>query len=227
MKKIILLSFLLTIVMNGMAQKRWYANYDRYSKSNARLEAPKKGENRVVFMGNSITDGWPGNDPEFFKDGIIGRGISGQTSDQFLLRFRQDVIALKPKVVVINYGTNDIAENNGSYNEDYTFSNIQSMVELAKAHKIKVVLASCLPAKEMPWRKEVKDVMAKIRHLNARVEAYAKANKVTYVDYFSHLVSEDGTCFRPEWTKDGVHPNRDGYKVMEQVIAPVIAKLRK
>ena len=104
-------------VNSAMAQKHEFANWGRYAKQNAELGAPAKGEKRVVLMGNSITDGWPRTRPEFFKDNnIIGRGISGQTSYQFLLRFREDVINLQPKVVVINYGTNDIAENTGAYN---------------------------------------------------------------------------------------------------------------
>lgn len=206
-----------------------FANFGRYGQANNELGAPAKKEKRVVFMGNSITDGWPHTRPEFFKDNnLIGRGISGQTSYQFLLRFRQDVLDLKPKVVVINYGTNDIALNTGPYDEDKTFGNVVSMVELARYNKIKVVLASCLPAGGFGWRPEVKDAMDKIRHLNARVQAYAKANKIPYVDYFSALVSADGTCMKPEYAHDnpGVHPNAEGYKVMESLVLPVVNKLR-
>ena len=184
----------------------------------------------MVLMGNSITDGWPRVSPQFFKDHpyIIGRGIGGQTSYQFLLRFREDVINLQPKVVVINYGTNDIAENTGAYDEDLTFGNVCSMVELAKYHKCKVVLASCLPAGGFSWRPAITDAMEKIRHLNARVQEYAKKNKIPYVDYFSAMVTPDGKAMRAELAQDnpGVHPNEAGYKIMEGLLLPVIEKLR-
>lgn len=216
-------------VNSAMAQKHEFANWGRYAKQNAELGAPAKGEKRVVLMGNSITDGWPRTRPEFFKDNnIIGRGISGQTSYQFLLRFREDVINLQPKVVVINYGTNDIAENTGAYNEDLTYGNVLSMVEIARYHKMKVILTSCLPAGGFGWRPSITDSMEKIRHLNARVKEYAKANKIPYVDYFSAMVSEDGTCMNPSYAHDnpGVHPNAQGYAVMESLLLPVIKKLR-
>ncbi len=206
-----------------------FANWKRYEQANKELPAAVKKDKRVVLMGNSITDGWPGKRPDFFKDNnLVGRGISGQTSYQFLLRFRQDVLELKPYAVVINYGTNDIAENTGPYDEDKTFGNVVSMVELAKANKIKVILASCLPAGGFNWRPNIKDAMEKIQKLNARVQAYAKANKIPYVDYFSALVSEDGKEMNPAYANDkpGVHPNVEGYKVMESVLLPVIQKVR-
>lgn len=206
-----------------------FANFQRYGKDNIALGAPEKKEKRVVLMGNSITDAWPNVRPEFFeKNRLIGRGISGQTSYQFVLRFRQDVLDLKPKVVVINYGTNDIALNSGPYDEDKTFGNVLTMVELARYNKMKVILTSCLPAGGFGWRPEVTDAIQKIRHLNARVQAYAKENKIPYVDYFSALVSEDGTCLNPKYAKDnpGVHPNAEGYEVMEGLLLPVIEKLR-
>lgn len=206
-----------------------FANYKRYAKDNATLWKPAKGEKRVVLFGNSITDGWPGTRPDFFRENrLIGRGISGQTSYQFLLRFRRDVIELEPRVVVINYGTNDIAENTGAYDEDITFGNVLSMVDIARANGVKVILASCLPAGGFGWRRSIKDSMAKIRSLNARVEAYAKAKKIPYVDYFSAMVSADGTKMNPDYASDnpGVHPNAKGYEVMEALLLPVIKKLR-
>ncbi len=211
------------------AQKHDFANWKRYEKANEELPAPAKGEKRVVLMGDSITDGWPRQSPEFFADNnLVGRGISGQTSYQFLLRFRQDVLELKPYAVVINYGTNDIAENTGPYDEDKTFGNVVSMVELAKANKIKVILASTLPAGGFGWRREITDGMDKIRSLNARVKAYAEANKIPYVDYFTALLSEDGNAMKAEYAKDNpaVHPNKEGYKVMESLLLPVIEKVR-
>lgn len=219
----------LSIALGMQAQKHEFANWKRYAKANQELGAPKKGEKRVVLMGNSITDGWPGTRPEFFsKNKLIGRGISGQTSYQFLLRFREDVINLQPKVVVINYGTNDIAENSGPYNEDLTYGNVLSMVELARYHKCKVILTSCLPAGGFGWRPSVTDGMDKIRSLNARVQAYAKANKIPYVDYFSAMVNAEGTAMRAELANDnpGVHPNAAGYAVMESLLLPAIQRAR-
>lgn len=202
-----------------------FANYKRYAEENAKLGKPAKGEKRVVFMGNSITEGWVNTHPDFFKKhGYIGRGISGQTSYQFLLRFREDVINLEPKVLVLNYGTNDIAENTGPYNEDITFGNILSMVELAQAHKIKVILTSTLPARNFGWRPSVTDAMEKIRSLNARVKAYAEENGIQYVDYFTALLAPDKGGMDTKYTPETVHPNSAGYDVMEALIVPAIEK---
>ena len=154
----------------------------------------------------------------------IGRGISGQTSYQFLLRFREDVINLSPALVVINAGTNDVAENTGAYNEDYTFGNIASMAELAKANKIKVILTSVLPAAEFPWRREIKDAPQKIQSLNARIEAYAKANKIPFVNYYQPMVVGENKALNPQYTKDGVHPTGEGYDIMEALIKQAIEK---
>lgn len=209
----------------AIAQNRDFANLARYAKQNAALSKPIKKEKRVVFMGNSITEGWVRTHPDFFKsNGYIGRGISGQTSYQFLVRFREDVINLSPALVVINAGTNDVAENTQAYNEDYTFGNIVSMVELAKANKIKVILTSVLPAAQFKWRMEIKDVPQKIKSLNDRIEAYAKANKIPYVNYYQALVVPENQALNPQYTKDGVHPTGEGYDVMEPMIKKAIEK---
>lgn len=228
-KKILFLLMLVFCISGVKAQKHEFANWRRYEKANKELGEPGRKEKRVVLMGNSITDGWPGTRPDFFKKNkLIGRGIGGQTSYQFLLRFRQDVLDLKPKVVVINYGTNDIAENTGPYDEDKTFGNVVSMVQLAQANKIKVVLASCLPAGGFGWRPEIKDAMEKVTKLNARVKEYADKNKIPYVDYFSALVSADGKEMNPDYATDypAIHPNAKGYEVMEGLLLPVIKKMR-
>ena len=193
------------------AQKHEFADFKRYAKENATLAQPVKKEKRVVFMGDSITEGWVRTHPDFFKtNGYIGRGISGQTSYQFLLRFREDVINLAPALVVIN--------------EDYTFGNIASMAELAKANKIKVILTSVLPAAEFPWRREIKDAPQKIQSLNARIEAYAKANKIPFVNYYQPMVVGENKALNPQYTKDGVHPTGEGYEVMETLIKQAIEK---
>ena len=197
------------------AQKNDFGNLARYSKQNAALPKATKKDKRVIFMGNSITEGWVRTHPDFFKsNGYIGRGISGQTSYQFLLRFREDVINLSPALVVINAGTND---------EDYTFGNIVSMAELAKANKIKVILTSVLPAAAFKWRMEIKDVPQKIKSLNDRIEAYAKANKIPFVNYYKAMVDEN-QALNPQYTKDGVHPTGEGYDIMEPLIKAAIEK---
>lgn len=142
-----------------------WANFKRYAQQNAQLIADGTSTGKVVFMGNSITEGWANQHPDFFeKNGYIGRGIGGQTSYQFLLRFREDVISLSPSIVVINAGTNDVAENTGPYNEDYTFGNIASMVEMAQANGIKVILTSTLPSAKFGWNPKVTDAPQKSRH---------------------------------------------------------------
>ena len=207
------------------AQERDFANSGRFAKENAALPKPSKKEKRVVFMGNSITEGWIRTHPDFFKsNGYISRGISGQTSYQFLLRFREDVINLSPALVVINAGTNDVAENTNVYNEDQTFGNIVSMVELAKANKIKVILTSVLPAAAFKWRMEIKDAPQKIQALNARIEAYAKANKIPFVNYYKVMVVDENQALNPQYTKDGVHPTSEGYDIMEPLIKSAIDK---
>lgn len=202
-------------------------NLDRYAEANAALPAPAKGEKRVVFIGNSITDGWPNAHPDFFKsNNYVGRGISGQTSPQLLSRFRQDVINLKPVAVLINIGTNDVAQNTGPYSEEFTLGNIMSMAELADANGIKVILSSVTPAGEYPWRKEIKDVPQKIMSLNAKIKAYAKEKGFSYIDYFS-VMCDENNALKSNLGTDGVHPNEEGYKIMEATAKKVIDKVIK
>ena len=226
---VLAISLLCLTCMGAMAQKKQthdqFANFKRYEQANKELPAPAKKEKRVVFMGNSITEGWVKIHPEFFKEnGYVGRGISGQTSYQFLLRFREDVINLKPKLVIINAGTNDIAENTGPYDIDITFGNIASMAEIAKANKIKVILTSVLPAAGFRWNKKITAAPDRIEALNAKIKEYAKANKIPYVDYYTPMVTGTERALNPDYSKDGVHPTLDGYIVMEALIKPVIDK---
>lgn len=209
-------------VMADEQNKDW-AGLNRYAEANAQLGAPKEGEHRVVFLGNSITQGWVNHHPEFFTEhNYIGRGIGGQTSYQFLVRFREDVINLQPEVVVINAGTNDCAENTGPFNIDITFGNIKSMVELAKANGIKVILSSVLPSSAFRWRPEVTDAADRIAALNEKIKAYADENGIPYVDYFTPMVYGPERSLNPAYSNDGVHPTIDGYLVMEEVVVPVI-----
>jgi len=203
------------------------ANIKRYDADNQELPAKQKKEKRVVFMGNSITEGWAKAHPDWFKaNNYIGRGIGGQTSPQMLLRFQADVIALQPDVVVINAGTNDIAENTGTYHPSFTLANIKSMAEIARANGIKVILTSVLPHDGFRWNKEVTDVVRKVDELNMAIKSYADENKIPYVDYHVDMRDEKG-AMKAELSNDGVHPYPDAYLIMEALVKPVIDKQLK
>jgi len=167
-----------------------WANLNRFKDTNMALGLLKPDEERVVFMGNSITEGWINTCPEFFADRLyINRGIAGQTTPQMLIRFRQDVINLKPKVVVILAGTNDIAENTGPSTLEMIMDNIKSMAELAKANGIKVILCSVLPVYDYPWNPGLNPV-EKISSLNKMIQTYAEENGLLYLDYYSAMVDK-------------------------------------
>ena len=196
-----------------------YINFEKYDSANQSLiEAGSRPE--VIFMGNSITEGWSYHSPAFMNsNGYVNRGISGQTTDQMLLRFRKDVLDHQPKVVVILAGTNDLAQNSGPVPLWHTMNNIKSMTELAKANGVKVLLCSVLPAKAFPWRPAIRPIPL-IRDLNEMIQTYAEEQRVTYVDYFTALEDGKAGLKVPEYTteEDLVHPNAAGYKVMEQVV---------
>ena len=183
-------------------------------------------EPEVVFMGNSITEGWFNYHPDFFKkNNFACRGIGGQTSSEMLVRFRQDVIELHPRVVAILAGTNDIAMNNGYIALENTFQNIVSMCELAKFNGIKVLLCSMTPAAYFNWRPQVEPAKI-IPKLNKMLREYAEATEgVEWVDYFTPMVGED-KAMRAEYSPEGSHPNGEGYKVMERIVVPAINKIQ-
>lgn len=198
-----------------------WPDLNRFKEENAKLSAPVAGENRVVFMGNSITIGWIEWDPGFFKDKpYVDRGISGQTTPQMLVRFRQDVVDLKPAVVVILAGINDIAENTGPSTLEMIEGNLSSMCEIAKANNIKVVLSSVLPANIFPWRRTINPA-EKVFDLNKWIKEYAAHNNLVYLDYYTTMVDEE-MGLKKELTYDGVHPNLEGYKVMEPMAEKAI-----
>lgn len=201
-----------------------WANTKRYDEANKNLKA--SNDKRVVFMGNSITDAWIGADSVFFAShSYIDRGISGQTTPQMLVRFRQDVIDLKPAAVVILAGINDIAQNTGPMTLEQTFGNIASMAELAKANNIRVVISSVLPAYDIPWRPGLQPA-EKVVKLNAMLKEYANKNGITYLDYFSAMVDERKGL--PEsLSEDGIHPNLSGYKIMEPLAEKAISEALK
>jgi len=195
------------------AQKRDWPNLCLYKADNARLMAGPAAGRQVVFMGDSITQGWGLADPAFFGQGRVNRGISGQTTPQMLARFQADVAALKPRAVHIMAGTNDVAGNTGPTSVADIQNNIIAMVTIARANRVAVVLASIPPAKVFTWAPALKPA-DQIRGLNTWLKAYAAREGLTYVDYYAAMATPDG-AMRPELTFDGVHPNAAGYAVME------------
>lgn len=195
---------------------------ERYAGDNSQMPPRAPGEKRVIYIGDSITEYWIEKDPDFFKDRYINRGIGGQTTPQILVRFRQDVINLNPKVVIILAGINDIAGNTGPSKVENVAGNIFSMAELAKYHHIKVILCSVLPAYSFPWHPGINPTLSIIK-LNQMLSEYAKANGLGYVDYYSSIVDEN-KAFKKELAVDGVHPSLAGYKVMEPLAEKAINK---
>jgi lysophospholipase L1-like esterase len=215
-------------VLSGQTtpQQDW-PNLAKYRDANAQLSPPASGDNRVVFYGNSITEGWAQYFPTMFPGKpYIGRGISGQTTPQMLVRFRQDVVALKPKVVVILAGTNDIAGNTGPSTLEMIEDNLASMTEIAKANGIRVVLSSVLPVYDYAWRPGLQPA-PKIVALNNWIKAYAARMGETYLDYHSAM-SDARQGMRADLSNDGVHPTEAGYRVMAPLAEAAIAEaLRK
>lgn len=223
---IFLNTFLMMIFMTEIltAQNDDWANLNHYKDENFKIGSPAENENRIVFMGNSITEGWLQINPEFFKDkSYLDRGISGQTTPQMLVRFRQDVVNLKPKAVVILAGTNDIAGNTGPSTLEMIEDNFASMVEIAKANNIKVLLCSVLPAFDYPWKPGLNPA-EKIVELNKWIKNYCEENKLIYVDYFTPMADERNGL-KKEYSEDGVHPNEAGYKVMAPLVEEAIEEV--
>ena len=202
-----------------------WPNLSRYQDENRSVGLPEKGKQRVVFMGDSITEEWSNLYPDYFDTkGYINRGIGGQTTPQMLIRFKPDVIDLEPDIVVILAGTNDIAGNTGPSNVKMITDNIFSMAELARAHQIKVVLSSILPVFEYEWAKEIKDVPATIDSVNDELKKYVNDHGLVYLDYFSSMVDER-KGLNKDYTYDGVHPNQDGYILMSSLAEKVLSRL--
>jgi lysophospholipase L1-like esterase len=217
---VLLIAASLLLITSAGAQdlKKDWANFKRYAKANTEVTAKPK----AVLMGDSITDGWPRANGAFFtENNFVGRGISGQTTSQMLVRFRRDVVDHHPKYVAILAGTNDIALNNGYISLENILGNIISMCEIAKANKIKPVICSVIPAKAYRWRPEVTDAAQQIMKLNEMLKEYAKANKIMYVDYHSAMADAEGGL-PIELAKDGVHPTPEGYKIMEEILVKAL-----
>jgi lysophospholipase L1-like esterase len=224
----------LTAMMNADARLRDWANMARYREANRTLPAAARSDARVVFMGDSITDGWqqPRYGGFFPGKPYVDRGISGQTTPQMLLRFRRDVIDLQPKAVVILAGTNDIAGNTGPMTNEEIQGNLASMSELAHAHNIKVVFSSVTPVGEYHVTnprlapQTTTRPMERIKALNEWMKSYAAAHGDVYLDYFSAMIDDKG-LMKAELTEDDLHPNAKGYAVMGPLAEAAIARALK
>lgn len=223
-KGVILALLLLSTLPAGVAaQQADWANLARYRDANIALGAPVPGHRRVVFMGNSITEAWAPHFATMFPGKpYVGRGIGGQTTPQMLVRFRQDVVALRPTVVVILAGTNDIAGNTGPSTLEMIEDNLASMAELAQANGIRVVLSSVLPVYDYPWKRGLEPA-PKIVALNAWIRRYAEAHGAVYLDFHSAM-ADARQGLRAELSGDGVHPNEAGYRVMAPLAERAIAE---
>ncbi len=202
-----------------------WAQLRRYAADNAALPAPDPAQPRVVFYGDSITDGWGrwADTGTFFPGKpYIDRGISGQTTPQMLVRFQQDVVHLHPAAVLILAGTNDIAGNTGPSTPQMIEDNFTSMADIARASGIKVILASITPAYNYPWKPGV-DPVPTIREVNAWLKDYCAKQGLTYLDYYSAMADDKG-AMKPGLAKDGVHPTAQGYAIMAPLAEAAIAK---
>jgi lysophospholipase L1-like esterase len=226
MKISIIISILYLLVYSNSTTAQDWPNLKRYATENEQLLKLENMEDRIVFMGNSITEGWKQANPDFFaRENYINRGISGQTTPQMLVRFRQDVVDLNPEYVVILAGINDIAGNTGPSTIQMIADNIFSMSEIATAHDIEVILCSVLPAIDFPWNPGLKPAQ-KVVALNLLLKEYADKHDLTYVDYFSAMVDDD-MGLKADLGYDGVHPNAKGYSIMEVIIEDAFTTLNK
>ncbi|MFZ9262935.1 MAG: GDSL-type esterase/lipase family protein [Chitinophagaceae bacterium] len=229
-RKFLVLLTLITTLANAQQKinENWadWANFKKYADQNKSVPQKAKGERRVVFLGNSIFEGWLRSRPEFFAGKpYYDRGISGQTTPQMLLRFYDDVLALNPDVLVLKCGINDIAQNTGPYDQQKTINNIKAIAQLARANKIKVILCSVLPASDFKWRPGLEPA-DKVIALNAAIQQFAKEQDYYYLDLYSSVVDEN-KGMKKEYASDGVHPTVEGYKVLEPLVEAAILKVKK
>ena len=203
-----------------------WAQLNHFKQANAQLSPPQLGVNRVVFIGNSITEGWLQDSLSLFKNkNYINRGIGGQTTPQMKHRFMQDVVELKPKIVVILAGINDIAENTGYSPVPEIAANIEEMMLMAKANNIKVVICSVLPANYFPWRPHLSPA-AQVIVLNKMLKQMAHKNEVVYLDYYTGMVNNK-FGMKEAYSTDGVHCTLEGYKAMEPLIEKCLKRLQE
>lgn len=225
LRYLIIFAFCIGLRISGQVAnddvKTW-AKYERYALSNKLISSQPD----VVFIGNSITDFWAKEFPEFFyENNYVGRGISGQTTEQMLARFQQDVVELQPKIVVILAGINDIAQNNGYISNENILRNIKSMCDIARINGIQPVLCSILPCDYFVWRKDLQPAL-KIVEVNRLIKSYANSMGFAYIDYYTPMATVEG-ALKPQYTKDRCHPNGDGYKVMISIIQKSLNSMAK
>ncbi len=213
-------------LFSQLAYGQDWPNLQRYHNDNVALLSQDRDPHRVVFMGNSITEGWSGKGLNFFDNpSYINRGIGGQTTSQMVLRFRQDVVQLSPQIVVILAGINDIAGNTGETTLPQIMDNIKTMCEIASANGISVILSSVLPAYDFPWRPGLNPA-EKVVELNKMIKAYAIEKNHGYLDYFSHM-ADHRNGMKKGLASDEVHPTVEGYEVMAPLAEEAIALMRK
>ena len=199
-----------------------WPNLANYRESNEKLKSSSSGRNRIVLIGDSITEGWTEFNPTFFQENnLINRGISGQTTPQMLIRIKQDAVHLDPKIIIINGGTNDIWGNTGPSTSEMIIDNLCSMAEIAIKNNINVALSTILPVYKYPDRDDIIDPPKTISLINSVLIDYCKKNGLTFLDYFSPMADEK-KGLRSDYGEDGVHPNKQGYSVMEQVLRDTI-----
>ncbi|QNN65154.1 GDSL family lipase [Sphingomonas rhizophila] len=201
-----------------------FAQLAKYRDDNARILAAGEPVD-IVFLGDSITEGWRGSRPGFFSPGRVGRGISGQTTSQMLLRMIADVVELRPRAMHFMAGTNDIAGNTGPMTEAMSRNNVAMIADIAAAHRVRLVLASIPPAASFPWRPGV-ETLAPIASLNRWLRDFARGRGLTFVDYHPAMADRSGGM-KAGYADDGVHPTIAGYRAMEGVLEPVLARLPK
>ena len=200
-----------------------WPNLAKYREANEKLKSSSSNGDRIVLIGDSITEGWTEFNPKFFQqNNFVNRGISGQTTPQMLIRLKPDAVRLDPKMIVINAGTNDIAGNTGPSTPEMIIDNICSMAEIAIKNNIDVALSTILPVYKYPGNDEVADPPKIISVINSALEEYCKKNSLIYIDYYSSLV-DDKKGLKSEYGNDGVHPTKEGYDVMEKVVKNVIS----
>lgn len=202
-----------------------WPNLNKYREENEKLVDTENKEDRIVLIGDSITEGWSNFDPDFFKrNNLINRGISGQTSPQMLIRFKQDAVHLEPKLIVVNAGTNDIAANTGPSSPEMIIDNITSMAEIAMKNSINVALSTILPVEKYEWNKNIDDAPERISKVNSALKDYCESNNLIFINYYSAMVN-DRKGLRSAYGNDGVHPTKEGYDVMAFVLKNTISGL--
>ena len=212
------------VATNANEELDW-PNLNKYREDNEKLAVIENNGDRIVLIGDSITEGWSNFDPEFFtRNNLINRGISGQTSPQMLIRFKQDAIHLNPKLIVVNAGTNDIAANTGPSSPEMIIDNITSMAEIAIKNSINVALSTILPVEKYEWNKNVDDAPARISKVNTALKDYCASNNLVFINYYSEMVN-DRKGLKSAYGNDGVHPTKEGYDVMAFVLKNTISGL--